>query len=76
MGGRHLPPIIKVLPGPMSAAHSAELGPQSAGIVGWVQQLGRASQTFATQPLQVVSRAPPVSHGSWAHAPCAGCSQY
>ncbi|WP_437719771.1 hypothetical protein [Sorangium sp. So ce861] len=50
--------------------------PQSAGIVGWEQQLGRASQTFAMQPLQVVSRGPPVSHGLWAHALSAGCSQY
>ncbi|WP_437651229.1 hypothetical protein [Sorangium sp. So ce362] len=50
--------------------------PQSAGMVVWVQQFGFASQTFATQPLQVDRSERPVSHGLWAHAPCAGCSQY
>ncbi|WP_438021345.1 hypothetical protein WMF18_20705 [Sorangium sp. So ce315] len=41
-----------------------------------MQQLGRASQIFATQPLQVDRSDTPVVHGSWAHAPRAGCSQY
>ncbi|WP_437292168.1 hypothetical protein [Sorangium sp. So ce406] len=41
-----------------------------------MQQLGFASQTFVTQPLQLDSSAEPVAHGLWPHAARAGLSQY